>query len=194
MKIEHESYFTLESVQSLYPEVKAIHGPYLRKDKRLMVVFVKKETNKVSSISYPKVLYEVYYNKRLGNDDTIDHIDGNPLNNNIDNLRVLDRTFHATMDKQLLIPSLVKCLYCGKEFFASKYANERNTGYFCSRSCSGNYGRKIQMGIIKKEYIKKIDPEYFRFHDLYDYENDFGKEFSLDEPDNEFLEGYTSFK
>jgi len=64
MKIERESYFTLESVQNLYPEVKVIHGPYLRKDKRLMVVFVKKETNKVSSVSYPKVLYEVYYNKR----------------------------------------------------------------------------------------------------------------------------------
>lgn len=194
MKVEREPYFTLEAVQKLYPNVRAIHGPYLRNDGRLMLVLVNKYNNDVSSISYPKLLYEIYYNKRIDENDTIDHIDGNPLNNDINNLRVLDRNFHIRMDVRKRIPNLVKCKECGKEFLATKSNNAKRTGYFCSRQCSGKYGKKIQLNLIKKEYVDYINHECFCFHDLYEYEDNFGNEFSLENSNNEYLEGYTEFK
>ena len=71
---------------------------------------------KITTLSYPKILYEIYYNRRLKSNETIDHIDKNPLNNDINNLRCLDLKFHATMDIKRREPFTVKCKYCGKEF------------------------------------------------------------------------------
>lgn len=59
---------------------------------------------------------EVHLDRYLEENETIDHIDGNPLNNSIDNLRVLDRKTHSTNDVYRNKDVVVKCAYCGKEF------------------------------------------------------------------------------
>ena len=40
--------------------------------------------------------------------------------------------------------------------------NRKLTGYFCSRHCSGKYGREIQIGLRTKENFKKIIPNKYQ--------------------------------
>lgn len=61
---------------------------------------------------------------------------------------------------------IVKCTYCGKEFTiqGSKITQRTrpdrlNSGYFCSRTCSGKYGADVQNGRIKPKQVENIIPE-----------------------------------
>jgi len=168
----------LEFNKKLYPEIKSMYGPYIRKDGRTMLSG-KTIDNKSFSISYPKFLIENKLNKRLGYNDTIDHIDGNPLNNDLNNLRVIDRKSHAFNDVKRLYKPLLKviCEYCGKEFEIKNklsHSNRRHSGYFCSKSCSGKYGSEIQKGLRTKRFVDKIKPVFYKLHsesEMYDWEN-----------------------
>lgn len=176
----------IELNKNLYPEVKYIKGPYLTKEGRLIIVCVKHDNTK-TSISYPKYLKELELNRRLLNNETVDHIDQNPLNNDLDNLRVINRSQHASNDAKRIYGDsiVVYCQYCGNRipFLNSRsfsYLNRRNTGYFCSKKCVGKYGSEIQRGLRKKVKVDKIKPIYYDNHsqyETYDWKN--SKEFSI---------------
>ena len=133
-----------------------LYGPYSNSaDGRLrcMIVFPNK---KRKTISYPKYLMEVHLGRYLDIDETIDHIDGNFLNNDISNLRVVYRKQHAIEDAVRNKDVIVNCEYCGKEFTikGSKLHNRNRkdnhqSGYFCSKQCVGKYGQKIQCKLIE---------------------------------------------
>lgn len=109
---------------------------------------------------------ENYLGRYLEKGETVDHIDGNYLNNDISNLQVLQLKDHATLDVIRNKDVIVNCTYCGKEFVIQgsklNYRNRRDkrqSGYFCSRSCSGKYNREIQLGIRKLKIHDRIKPE-----------------------------------
>lgn len=158
----------LEKITMIYENCK-IYGPYSNsKDGRLrcLVCFPNK-TRK--TISYPKYLMEKHLDRYLEEDETIDHIDGNFLNNEISNLRILSRKEHTTNDALRNKDIIVKCIYCGKEFtIKGETLHNRNrkdkgqSGYFCSRQCSGKYGAEIQNGKREKEKVEKIVAEKYQ--------------------------------
>lgn len=129
-----------------------IYGPYLRKDKRQMVVF--KKDGKITSMSYPKFIVETYIGRKLDpNKETIDHIDKNPLNNSMNNLRIIERSQHALEDCiKIECSEQMTCILCGqvvpKERLKWRYRNKarkkKKAGPFCSKHCSGIYGASIQ--------------------------------------------------
>ena len=143
-----------------------IYGPYLnKKDNRLRSILVSPD-NKKLTISYPKYLMEVHLDRYLEDDETVHHIDGNPLNNDIKNLQVIKRSEHISNDVMRNSDITVKCKYCGKEFIIKgSTINNRNRsdrefhGYFCSKKCSGKYGRSIQLGLIKHTTEDKVVPD-----------------------------------
>lgn len=118
-----------------------IYGPYLRKDNRLHLV-IKKDDGKLTSMSYPKWIMENYLGRKLTTDETVDHIDNNPLNNDISNLQILSREANA---RKAVVPAeYIKliCKYCGKSFKRRKawevYLRSKNLdGPYCSRQCVG---------------------------------------------------------
>lgn len=137
---------------------------FLRKDGRLMVTL--RKGKKSTSISYPKYLMEKYLNRKLSENETVDHIDKNSLNNNLSNLRIIDRKKHCEEDAMYNKDVIVKCTYCGKEFTieGSKITQRTrpdrlNTGYFCSKTCTGKYSADVQNGRIKPKQVENIIPE-----------------------------------
>ena len=145
------------------------YGPYAsKKDNRLRCVLIYPNGRK-QTLSYPKYLMEVHLNKYLEENDTIDHIDGNFLNNEINNLRVIKRKQHCYEDAVRNRDMIAICNYCGKEFIISgnKLHNRnrydrKQSGYFCSKQCTGKYGRKVQLGLIKPTIIDKIVPDTYK--------------------------------
>lgn len=148
---------------SVYENCK-VSGPYLGKDNRLRIGISYPDKRK-TVISYPKYLMEKHLNRYLEKNETVDHIDGNPLNNDISNLQVLDRKQHCYMDAIRNKDITAVCVFCGKEFtIKGNTIKDRNrqdrscSGPFCSRQCSGRYGAEIQNGrlapIENKERLK----------------------------------------
>lgn len=138
-----------------------VYGPYTRKDGRQHVIIYENGNRK--TVSYPKYLIESKLNIKLTDTETVDHIDGNFLNNDFSNLRVVERAEHAYDDSFKTVEKIIKvtCLYCGNQFEYNT-TNSYSTGSFCSRRCSGKYGQKVQIGEMKKLELRAIPKEYHK--------------------------------
>ena len=158
------------NMEEVYKDCK-LYGPYNSgKDGRLRCVIVHPNGRK-QTLSYPKYLIEKHLNRYLTEDETVDHIDENFLNNDISNLRVINRKEHATNDVLRNEDVIVKCSYCGKEFkiegsklHGRNRKDKGNSGYFCSRTCSGKYGAELQHGQIEKITKEKVKANKFKLH------------------------------
>jgi hypothetical protein len=117
-------------------------------------------------MSYPKYLIEIEENRFLDKDETVHHIDGNVENNDLENLVILDRSKHAKLDSKRIIPKIVNCVWCGKEIVLdganNRQKNRRETGFFCSRQCTGSYGSAIREKRTEKIFSPKLEMEYYR--------------------------------
>lgn len=147
-----------------------LYGPYKRKDGREHVIL--KKQNKRKTVSYPKYLMEVYLDRYLEKNETVDHIDRDITNNSIDNLRVIRRSEHVTLDVKRYKEQKFTCPWCGAVFdLQSKRLHDaiynrkqKKSGPFCSRSCAGRYGKSVQLGgpLLK---LKELEPEYTTLKD-----------------------------
>lgn len=119
-----------------------LYGPYKRKDGRWQLT-IKKDNGKITSVSYPKYLYEEHHKIKLAPNETIDHIDNNPDNNLITNLQILSRSDNSKKSVVKAKRIELICKYCGKIFFRrtalEKYNREikKKDGPFCSKACVG---------------------------------------------------------
>lgn len=152
---------------------------YLHKNEGRLMAYIK-ETQKV--VSYPRVIMENHLGRKLLPNEEVHHKDDNPLNNDIDNLEVLTKEehlrLHAEENRKYFDKTMV-CPVCGNEFLwtakqqsrfhANAYKKEQKGNYnnlpFCSKSCCGKYGRKIQeeAGIIPVDIRKKLSDEQVRY-------------------------------
>ena len=132
-----------------------ISGPYLNNGRLRVIVKKGKEQH---TISYPKYLMEVHLNKRLPKSVVVHHKDGNPLNNELSNLEILERSTHTRKHATRYSESIeVTCKWCRKIFTLDRIGQQRRTqnknrskaGPFCSFSCRGKYGTSIQYGSIE---------------------------------------------
>jgi len=152
----------MELSTKLYENVKKIYGPYTSKDGRQRVVIVFIDNSK-KTISYPKFFMQEYIGRLIEEPETIDHIDGNPLNNTVENLRIVNRSKHVSLDVKRVKAQEFKCGVCGTNFIlessklndAVQNRKKGHTGPFCSRSCAGKASHnpeKYSTLIINKEY------------------------------------------
>lgn len=123
-----------------------VYGPYTRKDGRQHVIVV--DNGRRQTISYPKWIL-IQNGFVFEDDDTVDHIDGDHTNNNINNLQIISRSQNASKkytDHPELKAEVVEliCSHCDKMFIRYKRdyeyllrKNKNKEYYFCSRSCQG---------------------------------------------------------
>ena len=127
---------------------------YQNKDGRTRIY--DKKTHKVTS--YPRYIMSNYLGRTLKPNEQVHHMDGNPLNNDIDNLLVLPRELHDFIhekDYRKYYDRIAICDYCGKEFVWKAYSQQQHymnskrrknmRGPFCSASCAGKFGRDEQL-------------------------------------------------
>ena len=139
-----------------------MYGPYFRADGRKHVVLTGNNGYR-RTVSFPKFIKELEMQVSLGG-LTIDHQDRDKTNDDLDNLKIRSRSEHASLDAKRVRVSSVLCPICGTEFTPTKdQINKRahsTAGPFCSRSCSGKYGKSVQMGgeVISRS---NIDLEYY---------------------------------
>ena len=147
-----------------------IYGPYLAKDNRLRIVYV--ENNIKTTVSYPKYLMELNLNRYLTEKETVHHIDGNPLNNDLSNLQILERQEHCKQDALKRDGKTIICQWCKKSFFVKgskliqRQRKDKKSNSFCSKQCTGKYGAFVQNGgkpfskvNIERTYSKSITEE-----------------------------------
>ena len=115
-----------------------------------------KETKHV--MSYPKFLMEQVLDKKLSDNEQVHHIDQNPLNNDLSNLEIRTLGEHQREHNPPKYHDIKrKCDYCGEEFIWTAkqqktfYSNQSRKGtkrsgkVFCSKRCSGCYGKEMQL-------------------------------------------------
>ncbi len=166
-----------------------VYGPYLRKDKRKHVCLVKYEKGKKikKTVSYPKFLMEQHLNRYLLEDETVDHINGNFEDDRIENLQILTRSENANKASVYVEVPIVSCIWCRTEFKPSRAQYEKRgvtrAGPFCSRSCSGKYGKSVQETGITLDR-EKVEVLHYSYNNNYkkEYVNFYNKE-SLCEPE-----------
>lgn len=132
-----------------------VYGPYSRKDKRQIVIVVD-HNGKKRTVSFPKWIMECYLGRELDEDlETVDHINSNFLDNDIQNLQLLPRDQHSAEDIRRVKLVKLTCVWCEKEFERSprlvrSNSKKGNAGPFCSRSCAAKYSRRLQLKLIEK--------------------------------------------
>jgi hypothetical protein len=90
----------------------------------------------------------------------LDHVNGVPDDNRLENLRIVCPNCAATLDthcgrKNRQQPLQRKCRRCGREFLA-KYPQHR----YCSHACGCRWDRAKLRGVPKPEYHKVERPPY----------------------------------
>lgn len=135
-----------------YPHnIEKVYGPYTRKSDGREVVRLKLTNGTFKMKSYARYLKEIELGRELDrNEETVDHKNRIHTDNEAENLQILTRSENSS--KSALRRNEVKdnCVYCGTEFTLSVHQVRnrcrKKSGPFCSRNCSGSYGKSVQLG------------------------------------------------
>lgn len=145
-----------------------VHGPYTRQDGRKIVIVVEHKGQR-RTVSYPKWLLEVHLGRKLDPDkETVDHLDGDFNNNNLENLRIVPRDEHSADDTRRSRNLKFNCAWCGADFERSPRlvrdkSKKNKAGPFCNKSCAGKYSRMLQLKLIDKLNPQPfVESEYYK--------------------------------
>jgi hypothetical protein len=124
---------------------------------------------------------EVSIGRYFKADEQVHHIDGNPLNNELSNLEIVKLGEHQRLHNPVFIKEQkATCVWCGVSFVMTKqHVRHRRDkraanapGPFCSRHCTGLYGKSIQLGTTGMNALKfgetltngnaELNPKSFR--------------------------------
>lgn len=128
MKIEISNYY----------KAKGYNTAYLNTNKEpRRVVTLRKPSGEMTSLSYAKYLYTSHYNCPISDGDQVDHINGDKMDDRIENLQVISRKYNIQKDHRKKEMVLLKCPICGSEFLFEKRNLSSHPNPCCSRRCGG---------------------------------------------------------
>ncbi|OQB17218.1 MAG: hypothetical protein BWY14_01261 [Parcubacteria group bacterium ADurb.Bin192] len=128
-----------------------VYGPYKGRDGRYRCIIYKDGARK--TVSYPRMILEKHIGRELESTEDVHHKDGNVENNDVDNLEVVPHSSHCRSHATIYFGRKTSCVYCGKtialsarqESSRAREAMRGKAGPFCSKICSGKYGKHIQL-------------------------------------------------
>ena len=101
------------------------------------VCMLRKTDGTTKSMSYAKYLYTSYYNYDVAEGDHIDHINGDKMDDRIENLQVISGTYNRQKDHKHKEMVICVCPVCGTEFLFNKRNLPFRPNPCCSRRCGG---------------------------------------------------------
>lgn len=126
-----------------------VYGPYEYTNKRGVTrrwVTVAKEDGGKIMLQHARLVMMIYLDRWLEYDETVHHVDGDPLNDALENLSVVDRAEHAQMHQahREIEWQTFTCLQCSRpgRQRAKDYRHNRRQGKagpFCSKRCAGKW-------------------------------------------------------
>jgi hypothetical protein len=164
--MNHDALFN--SIDNFVALAEKVYGPYTRQDGR-QIVIIKNDDGSYRTTPYARHLLEQHLDRQLHPDEeTVDHIDSNKDNNNIENLRIVPRKEHSGDDTRRVKLVSFDCSMCGKNFERSPRlvrdkSKKGRGGPFCSRQCAGRYARKVQLKLLDRMPAQPfIQSEYYK--------------------------------
>lgn len=101
------------------------------------VATIRKPNQEMHSMSYAKYLYTSYYKCDIPEGDQVDHINGDKMDDRIENLQVISRKYNSIKDKKNKEMVELTCPVCGKVFLFDKRNLPFKNNPCCSRRCGG---------------------------------------------------------
>ena len=101
------------------------------------VCTLRKPDGTVTSMSYAKYLYTSYYCCDVAEGDHVDHINGDKMDDRIENLQVISGIYNRQKDHKRKEMVIRTCPVCGVEFLFDKRNLPFKPNPCCSRRCGG---------------------------------------------------------
>ena len=101
------------------------------------VATLKRNDGTLTSMSYAKYLYTSYYCCDVPKSDHVDHINGDKMDDRIENLQVISGTYNRVKDHKHKEMIIRICPVCGKEFIFDPRNLSTHPNPCCSRKCGG---------------------------------------------------------
>ena len=127
----------VQEASDFYKE-KGYEKVYINVNKEPRKVATLRNANKeMVSMSYAKYLYTSYYKIDVPKEYHIDHINGDKMDDRIENLQVISGYYNRVKDHKHKEMILLKCPVCDKEFLFPKRNLSSHPNPCCSRKCGG---------------------------------------------------------
>lgn len=106
------------------------------KEPRRVCILIANDGTK-HSMSYAKYLYTSYYCCDVDKENHVDHINGDKMDDRIENLQVISSTYNKIKDHKHKEMIIRICPVCGKEFVFEQRNLSTHPNPCCSRHCGG---------------------------------------------------------
>lgn len=162
----------LRKFHKLYGDECKLSRVYQCKDGRKRVDIICQGDRR--TVQLARLYLEISLSRKLEDWETVDHIDGDPTNDEPSNLRPLSKSDNSRDSVKMLEAQNFECPYCKKDFvlvgkkITDSIANRKKgkSGPFCSKSCAGKYGANLQNRYINKiEVFNVQDRKYYTLKD-----------------------------
>ena len=101
------------------------------------VAILRKPSGETLTMSYAKYLYTSYYKEIVPEEMHIDHINGDKMDDRIENLQKITGRYNRQKDHKHKEMVLLKCPVCNKEFLFDRRNLKFRPNPCCSRRCGG---------------------------------------------------------
>lgn len=126
-----------EEISEYYKE-KGFSAVYIAVNKEpRRVATLRKLDKTMTSMSYAKYLYTSYYKCEVDSENQVDHINGDKMDDRIENLQVISRKYNNLKDRKSYQRVMRVCPICGCEFVYRKRDLCFHPNPCCSRKCGG---------------------------------------------------------
>lgn len=128
MKEEISEYYKSKGYTTLYVAI--------NKEPR-RVATLRDNNGNMTSMSYAKYLYTSYYKCDVDKENNVDHINGDKMDDRIENLQVISKRYNIQKDHKRREMVIMVYPVCNKEFLFPKRNLSSRPNPCCSRRCGG---------------------------------------------------------